>query len=207
MKDIIFVGFGGHAKSVIDSIEKAGQYKIIGYTDVAHGKDYRGYPYLGGDDVLQQYFDRGIKYAFVSVGYMGKGDLRCRLYEKVKCIGYSLPTIIDVSAQIAEDVRIGEGSFIGKGAIINSDTAIGKMCIINSGAIVEHDCEVDEFSHISVGTVLCGNVNVGRSAFVGANATVIQGRTIGNHCIVGAGTVVRRDLEDNSMCYNNDTVD
>lgn len=207
MKDIILVGFGGHAKSVIDSIEKAGQYKIIGYTDIETGNEYRGCQYLGSDDVLQQYFDRGIKYVFISVGYMGKGDLRCRLYEKVKNIGYSLPAIIDVSAQIAEDVRIGEGSFVGKGAIINSDAAIGKMCIINSGAIVEHDCEVDEFSHISVGTVLCGNVNVGRSAFVGANATVIQGRTIGNHCIVGAGTVVRRDLEDNSMCYNNDTVD
>ena len=206
MENIILVGFGGHAKSVIDSIEKAGQYKIVGYTDIEPDKKYRGYQYLGGDDVLQQYFDRGIKYAFISVGYMGRGDLRCRLYEKVKNIGYVLPAIVDVSAQIAKDARIGEGSFVGKGTIINSDAVIGKMCIINSGAIVEHDCRVGDFSHISVGTVLCGNVNVGRAAFVGANATVIQGRTIGNNCIVGAGTVVRRDVEDNRMFCNNNMV-
>ena len=194
MKDIILVGFGGHAKSVIDSIEKAEQYKIVGYTDIESNKEYRGYQYLGSDDVLQQYFDKGIKYAFISVGYMGKGDLRSILYKKVKEIGYIIPVIADVSAQIAADVQIGEGCFIGKGAIINSDAVIGKMCIINSGAIVEHDCRVGEFSHVSVGTVLCGNVKVGQSVFVGANATVIQGRAIGNNCTVGAGLVVRRDL-------------
>ena len=42
MEDIILVGFGGHAKSVINSIEKAGQYIIIGYTDMEPNKEYRG---------------------------------------------------------------------------------------------------------------------------------------------------------------------
>lgn len=206
MKDIILVGFGGHAKSTIDCIEKTGQYKIIGYTDIEPNKPYRDYLYLGNDAVLSQYFEKGIKYAFISVGYMGKGDLRHRLYKKLKEIGYVLPTIIDGSAQIADDVQIGEGCFVGKGAIINSNTVIGKMCIINTGAIIEHDCIVDDFSHISVGSVLCGNVKVGRASFVGANATVIQGRTIGNKCIIGAGEILRTDLEDYSMVVNREIV-
>lgn len=191
MKEIILVGFGGHAKSVIDSIEKTKRYKIVGYTDIKQGNEYKGYQYLGNDDVLQLYFDKGVGHAFISVGYMGKGDLRCKLYEKVKGIGYTLPSIIDVSAQLAEDVKIGEGCFVGKRAVINANASIGKMCIINTGAIIEHDCVVDEFSHISVGSILCGNVQVGRAAFVGANATVIQGRIIGDECIVGAGAVIR----------------
>ena len=199
MKEIILVGFGGHAKSVIDSIEKAKQYKIVGYTDIEPCGQYRGYQYLGSDDILQQYFDKGIEYAFISVGYMGKGDLRCSLYNKLSEIGYKLPAVVDVSAQVAEDVQIGDGCFVGKGAIINSNATIGKMCIINSGAIVEHDCRVDDFSHISVGSVLCGNVKVGLSSFVGANATVIQGITIGNECIVGAGVVIKKSLEDHRI--------
>lgn len=206
MKDIILVGFGGHAKSTIDCIEKTGQYKIIGYTDIKSNKPYRDYPYLGNDDVLQQFFDKGVKNAFISVGYMGKGNLRQRIYEKLKEIGYILPTIIDSSAQIADDVQIGEGCFIGKGSIINSNALIGKICIINTGSIVEHDCIVDDFSHISVGSVLCGSVKVGQASFVGANATVIQGRTIGNKCIVGAGEVLKADLEDNSMFHNMEVV-
>ena len=31
---IVLIGFGGHAKSVIDSIEASGEYKIAGYTDI-----------------------------------------------------------------------------------------------------------------------------------------------------------------------------
>ncbi|WP_156032724.1 hypothetical protein [Selenomonas sp. FC4001] len=34
MEDIVLVGFGGHAKSVADCIEREGKYHIAGYTDV-----------------------------------------------------------------------------------------------------------------------------------------------------------------------------
>ena len=203
MEKIILVGLGGHGKSVIDCIEKMKAYEIVGYTDISAGTGYRGYKYLGNDDVLQKYYDEGIRYAFVSVGYMGKGTVRQMLYEKLKRIGYMLPVIRDASAIVSNNIQIGEGSFIGKGAILNSDVVIGKMCIINSGAIIEHECRIDNFTHISVGAVLCGNVKVGEASFVGANATVLQGRNIGNDCIVGAGEVIRREMEDMQMFYRN----
>lgn len=199
MKKIILVGFGGHAKSVIDSIEKSQEYEIIGYTDVEPDKEYKGYQYLGDDEVLREYYDRGVHYAFIAVGYMGKGDLRPRLYEKVKKIGYVIPSVIDSSAQLAADVRIDEGCFVGKRAVINANASIEKLCIINTGAIVEHDCSVGEFTHISVGSILCGNVKVGNGSFIGANATVIQSRAIGNDCIVGAGVVVRNNIKDGML--------
>ena len=33
MEDIVIVGFGGHAKSIADCIERMGKYRIVGYTD------------------------------------------------------------------------------------------------------------------------------------------------------------------------------
>ena len=33
MEDIILVGFGGHAKSVADTIEQSGQFHIAAHTD------------------------------------------------------------------------------------------------------------------------------------------------------------------------------
>lgn len=206
MDKIIIVGFGGHAKSVIDSIERAKQYEIIGYTDIEQSAEYRGYPYLGNDDVLQRYYDQGIKYAFITVGYIGHGILRNQLYLRLKQIGYVLPVVADISAQIAQDVSIGEGTFVGKGAIINAAVNIGRMCIINTGAIVEHDCRVGDFAHVSVGSVLCGTVSVGQAAFVGANATIIQGKAIGDNCIVAAGAVIRKDLSADHIFYNQDLV-
>lgn len=201
MEKIVILGNGGHAKSLMDAIERQRRYEIVGYVVNENDLELSGtkYPRLGGDAQLGQIYQDGITNAAIGVGYMGNSGLREKLWEQLKQIGFSLPVICDPSAVLAGDVRIGEGSFIGKGSIVNANAAVGKMCIINTGAIVEHDCEVEDFSHISVGCVLCGDVKVGAASFVGANATVIQGVRIGRNCTIGAGTTIRKNLKDNYM--------
>ncbi len=189
MEDIVLVGFGGHAKSVADTIERTGKFKIAGYTDSV--KKESNYCYLGDDAVLYQIFEKGVKNAAIALGYMGKGSTRGEIYNLLKQIGFNIPTIVDPSAVVSDSVVLGEGTFVGKRAIVNSETKIGKGCIINTGAIVEHECIVGDFSHVSVGSVLCGQVQVGTYAFVGANAVVIQNRKIGERQIVPAGSTVR----------------
>ena len=194
MEDIILVGFGGHAKSILDSIERSGLYNIIGFTDLEKAAPYRGYQYLGTDNCLPFYFSEGVRNACICVGYMVSGRVRDAIYNMVKEIGFHLPVISDPAAIISRDVSIGEGTFIGKNAIINADSRIGKMCIINSGSVVEHENAIGDFAHLAVGSVLCGNVNVSDHSFIGANSTIIQGVTIGNDTQIGAGAVVVRDM-------------
>jgi len=189
MEDIILVGYGGHAKSVADCIERQKEYRIIGYTDME--KHESPYAYLGTDDILGEYYARGVRNAVVCVGYLGKGSLREKLYSLLKGIGYRLPIIVDSSSIVAETAEIGEGSFVGKGAIINAEAQVGKMTIINTMALVEHECMVEDFAHVAVAAVLCGQVHVGEAAFIGANATVIQGRSIAPRQIVPAGVTIR----------------
>lgn len=197
MEQVLVLGHGGHAASLVDILEREKKYKIAGYVvNERTASCSIEYPIIGTDDDLMNLFQRGIKNAVVGVGYLGKSDLREKLYEHLKKIGFCLPIIRDPSAIVSEHVEIGEGTAIGKGAIINTGAEIGKMCIINTGAIIEHDCIVKDFSHISVGTVLCGNVQVGKASFIGANATVIQGKVIDSKCIVGAGTVIRKDVKN-----------
>ena len=203
MERIILIGSGGHAGSVADSIMQSKQYEIAGYIERADigGTGALGIPVLGTDSDLEAIFDTGIHTAFVTIGYMGKGDVRERIYERLKQMGYSVPVIIDPSAILARGVQTGEGTFIGKRAVVNSNARIGRMCIINTGAIVEHDNEIGDFSHIAVGSVLCGDVKLGKGVLIGANAVVIQGIRIGDGAIVGAGTTVRHDLESGQVYY------
>lgn len=204
MEDIILLGIGGHAHSVIDSIERTGKYRIIGFLDreEMQGESYRAYPVLGVDADMERYYEKGVRNAFVTIGFMGQGDIRERLYQQLKDIGYRLPNIIDNTAIVSENAKLGEGIFVGKKTVINAEAEIGDMSIINTGAVIEHDCIVEEFSHISVGSVLCGSVHIGKASLVGANAVVIQGKKIGGHCIVAAGTVVRKDTEDYCMVWD-----
>lgn len=189
MEDIVLVGFGGHAKSVADCIEREGKYHIVGYTDVKASSDR--YRYLGTDDALEAIFAGGIANAVVGIGYMGKGTIRQKLYGNLKDIGFNLPVIIDPSAVVSSTAIIDEGSFIGKGAVVNAEASIGKMAIINTKALVEHECIVEDFAHVAVGAILCGQVNVGEAAFIGANATIIQCRNVNAGAIIPAGEVVR----------------
>jgi sugar O-acyltransferase (sialic acid O-acetyltransferase NeuD family) len=192
MEDIILVGFGGHAKSVADCIERQGKYSIIGYTDFEqYDSKYR---YLGTDDVLSDYYGRGVKNAVICIGYLGKGNLRQRKYRELKDIGYSFPVIADPSAIISETAELGEGTFVGKAAVINAGARVGSMAIINTMALVEHECIVGDFVHVAVSAVLCGQVEVGEAAFIGANATVIQCMKIGENQIVPAGVTIRKTI-------------
>lgn len=183
------VGFGGHAKSVADCIERQRKYKIVGYTDLEmHTSKYT---YLGTDAVLRSCYDRGIGNAAVGLGYMGKGAVRTELYERLKAIGYNMPIIMDPSAIISETAQIGEGSFIGKSAVVNAEAIIGKMAIINTKALIEHECVVGDFTHVAVGAVLCGQVEVGKEVFIGANATIIQNMHVPSNTVIPAGETVR----------------
>lgn len=193
---IVLIGLGGHAKSVIDSIEAAGKYEVAGYTDIENRADYKGYHFIGTDRDLHGIYSDGIHNACISVGYMGRNNLRDKLYQMVKETGFNLPVITDPSAVVSSSAEIGEGTFIGKGCIVNAESRIGKMCIINTGALVEHENIIGDFTHIAVKTVLCGGIYIGGHCFIGANSTVIQGVKIGKNTITGAGTVVINDLPE-----------
>lgn len=194
MGEIILVGYGGHAKSVADCIIRQKEYCIVGYTDLKeHDSPYK---YFGSDSVLEAIYEQGIRSAALCIGYLGNGDIREKLYRRLKEIGFHLPAVIDPSAIVSKTAEIEEGAFIGKNTIINAESKIGKLSIINTGAIIEHECKVHDFAHIAAGAVLCGKVTVGNAALVGAGVSVIQGRTIGRNAIIGAGGVVTSDIPD-----------
>ena len=86
MDNIVIIGFGGHARSVADSIEKGKKYHIVGYTDA---QDYNcKYPYLGTDDVLGDVFKDGIHNAVLGVGFLGNSSVRDSIVSKCEEIGF-----------------------------------------------------------------------------------------------------------------------
>lgn len=196
MEKIVLIGAGGHAKTIADTIEKQNLFEIVGFVDLGEKRDksYRTYDIIGNDEDLEKLYVCGIHHAFVCIGFMGNSAIREKIYDKLIQTGFHLPVIIDETAVVAEDVQIGEGTYIGRNAVINTEVSIGKMCIINTAAVVEHESVIGNFSHIAVGAVLCGKTEAGKSVFIGANTTVIQYVKIGKNSIVGAGSVVLKDI-------------
>jgi sugar O-acyltransferase (sialic acid O-acetyltransferase NeuD family) len=92
--------------------------------------------------------------------------------------------------------RIGAGTYLGVGAIVQPFARIGPHCIINTGAIVEHECELGENVHVAPGCVMGGNVRIGDDTLLGLGSRVLPGVRIGRGCTIGAGAVVTRDVAD-----------
>lgn len=46
---------------------------------------------------------------------------------------------------------------------------------------------------------LTAPIKVGNDVYIGINTTILPGVTIGNRCIIGAGTIVTKDIPDNSV--------
>ncbi|MDR7811350.1 acetyltransferase [Lacrimispora sp.] len=202
-EELILIGGGGHAESIIDTIRGLEKYKITGILDRSKkaGTEVLGIKIIGSDEDLAGWFNRGIKNAVISVGSIGNPGPRRALYEQCKKIGYEFPNILDKSSILSETLKIGEGNFIGKGVLINCNVTIGNGTIINTGAIVEHGCRIDDFVHIAPGSVLCGNVLVRANSHIGAHSTIIQGVTIGNDTIIGAGSLVLKNISSNKLAY------
>ncbi len=196
MNKIIVIGCGGHAKSLVDSIESANEYEIAGFVDKSKSDKfcYRNYKVIGTDDDYKDLLDSGIKYACMGIGYLGNSSVRENLYNKLSSMGFEFPVIVDKTAAIASDVVIGTGSFIGKNSVVNSLSKIGQMTIINSGSIIEHDCIIDDYTHIAIGATIGGETHIGKNCMIGANATILQTLNINDNIIVGAGAVVTKDI-------------
>ena len=201
-KKLLLIGGGGHCHSVLDSVLSIGLFAEIGIIDNTDSS-YLGIPVIGTDDDIPTLIKNGWTDAFISVGSVGDTRIRRRLYEMVKHYGLSVPSVIDPSAAVGNNVVIQEGVFIGKRAVINAGCCIGTCSIINTGAIVEHDCKIGDFSHISPGTTLCGQVKVGHDSHVGAGSVVKQLVEIGDQVFIGAGSTVLKNIPNNVKAYGN----
>ena len=201
-KKILLIGGGGHCRSVLDSLLALDAYAEIGIIDNLAGS-VLGIPVVGTDDDIPRLVSEGWTDAFITVGSVGRTELRRKLYEMVKSIGMNVPAIIDPTAVIAKGTELSEGVYVGKRAVVNTGSRIGSCAIMNTGAIVEHDCTIGSFSHISPGATVCGQVDIGNDSHVGAGSVVRQQINIGSGVLIGAGSVVVKDIPDHVTAYGN----
>jgi acetyltransferase EpsM len=147
-----------------------------------------------GRPVLGSLADLGnIRHDAVVIG-IGDNETRCRLFEELLARKEQFATVIHPRATLAHDVRMGIGTVVFAGVVVNTGANIGDNVILNTSCTIDHDCEVASHSHICPGAHLGGTVGVGVGAFVGIGSTIIHNKNVGEWSTVGAGAVVIKDV-------------
>lgn len=187
MNRLIIVGAGGHGRVVADIAVKNGYTEIGFLDDHATGKCME-FPIWGTSADIVGMDDGSTDFV---IG-IGNNAVRERI---ARTNDVNWVTLIHPSATVAIGVRIGKGSVVMAGAVINACATVGEHCIVNTSAVVEHDNVIEDYVHVSPGARLGGMVRIGRLTHVGIGATVINNVDICEGCIIGAGAVVIRSLQ------------
>lgn len=180
-KRLLIIGASGHGRVCADIAKKMKLWDEIVFADDNPPAKFP-YQIIGGSGVEWN------EDCFIGIGNSG---IRERL-----STGRKLVTLIHPQAVIGERVRIGVGSVVMAGTVINPDVIIGEGCIINTSSSVDHDNVISGYAHVSVGAHLCGTVQVGNHTWIGAGATVKNNVNICGNCMIGAGAVVVKDIEE-----------
>jgi sugar O-acyltransferase (sialic acid O-acetyltransferase NeuD family) len=203
MKNILIFGSEGHAKVIVDIIEKQGKYNITGFIDVHRGKKtvILGYKVLGDESSLKDIVSSYEIYG----GIIGIGDNSNRAKCRDKIIkvipNFKFVNCIHPKSILGKDVTLGEGNVIMASAIINSSTSINNHCILNTNSSIDHDCLMSDFSSVAPNVTVGGNVKIGDYSAIGIGTNIFHNVNIGYNCIIGGGSLVCHDTYDNSIYY------
>jgi UDP-perosamine 4-acetyltransferase len=199
---LVLLGAGGHARVLADALRLLGRAERAVVLDASaelHGTRLLGILVAGGDDLLCRMRGEGFTQFLVAVGGIRAFGVRRRLFEAAMQAGLEPGLLRHPSSVVAESVKLGAGSQVLAGAIVNACAEIGENVILNSGSIVEHDCVLGSDVHIAPRACLAGGVRVGRQVHIGAGATICENLRIGDRAIVGAGAVVIRDVPSEAV--------
>lgn len=186
MKKRALIGNGGHAREVMAQM---GLSKMIRFIDDDYWDDWDN---LNSDVRPLSEFNVEEYSVMIAVGDCNdRMDIFNRLPLETEFFSYIHPT-----AQIMSDnIKIGEGSFIGAGSILTCDISIGHHAILNRGVHIGHDCYIGDFFSAMPGAVVSGNVTIRDCVYLGTNSTVIEDINIERNVKVGAGACVVSEID------------
>ena len=201
-KNIVIIGASGHAKVIIDIIERLNEFNIVGLIDSFKPINSKIFEYkiIGREEDIPELAS---KYNF-NTGIIAIGDnwTRRKMYYKIKRISpkFDYISAIHPKSVIGKNVKIGKGTVIMAGAIVNSDAKIGSFCIINTKASLGHDSNLKKFASLAPNSTVGGSVTIGTCSAICLSTSVLQSITIGKHSIIGAGSLA-------CLLYTSDAAD
>jgi len=200
-KRIVIVGAGGFGKEVAWLAEYCG-YKVHGFLDDSDdSKNQIVYklPVLGNVQDSLKY----AQYEFIIA--IGNPRVRERLVNKVSEISkdISFATLIHPDCVMSDTVLISEGCIIASKCLLTVDISLGKHCVLNVGVTVGHDSNVGDFSTLAPKVNICGNVTIGDLVEIGTASSVVQSANVGDNSMVCMGSIVLKDVEDNTVVMGN----
>lgn len=190
---LAIVGAGGYGRLALDVLIASGlEAWIIGFYDDAHAilpDKVRGFPVLGDIGVLKSMLSVEAVQVIVAIT---DNVVRLRIANSIRALGAQFFTAVHPEAYVSAEARVGDGSVLAAGAVVNPDAAVGSHCYVGPRAVVDRDATVGAGVWISAGAVVGPGSRVGVRAVLGQNSSVERKAVVQENAKVAALSSVDR---------------
>jgi sugar O-acyltransferase (sialic acid O-acetyltransferase NeuD family) len=113
------------------------------------------------------------------------------------------PNVISNRFHLLGNPELGHGVYaLGHGSL-SVGSRIGNFTIIHGFAVIGHHVKIGDYVNVGAGSFIGGGCQVGNQVSIGPNSTILPGIKIADGCDIAAGSVVLRNLRENSRVYGN----
>lgn len=203
MTPLILFGAGGHAREVAQVVHdinhaQPGTWQLLGFMAdpeaVASNPKPLPAPLLGNSQqALAAHPDAQ---CIIAVGdAQARRSIAARLL--LQHPGLRFAILVHPRAWVASGVRVGQGSVVFAGTLINVDATLGAHNSINLACTISHDCVLGDCVSLGPGVHMAGAVTLGEAVDVGTGACFRPHVSVGANAVIGAGAAVVRNLPAN----------
>lgn len=178
MMKLALFGYGGHAREVACQIDK----EVTFFVDDKYT-----------NDIAKPISEFNPKKYLMMVAVADSKDRADIVNKLPKETSYF--TFIHPSVKImGNNIKIGEGSFIGVNSILTVNIKIGKHTLLNRGNHIGHDCTIGDYFSMMPGAILSGDVNVEDQVYMGTNSSIKEKLNICSNSTIGMNSCVVKNI-------------
>lgn len=191
----MIVGAGGRAATAYECFSRDSPYEVAAFSVEAEylgATSYCGLPVVPLEDVAGIY-PPASHAAFVAVSPAQLNQHRRRLYEAVRSVGYSCASYVSSRAFAAQNVQIGENTFVQAFVALQYGVCVGDNAVIGSGTCVGHSTMVEDDCFAGQHVAISGFCTIGRGSFLGDNSCIADNIRIAENCELSPGAVILKN--------------
>lgn len=173
-------GYGGHAREVAAQIDQDIEF----FVDDKYA-----------NNVAQPIskFNPAIYYMMVAIGdSKARFDVVQKLPKETVYFTYIHPTALILD----NDIKIGEGSFIGAYSILTTNIKLGKHSILNRANHIGHDTTIGDYFSAMPGAIVSGNVTIHDCVYMGTNSSIKEKLSIHSLSTIGLNSGVVKHIQE-----------
>jgi len=198
-KKIVIIGAGFGLDEIFPLVSKS--YNVVAILDdneKLYKKFYNKIPIHIGIEKAKDF--KNVEFVF-AIGSHKNKNLRERIFKRLNIQKELFSNIIDKSAIIHSNVKIGYGNIINAHTIICSNSIINDFCVLTYSNIIAHGVFIDSFTLFGSRTSILNLAKIGRNVFIGANVLVAENISIANNASIIMGSVVLSNVPKNKIAY------